>query len=107
MQNHVRLSSPANGSRERAPDDRLQRVIQYPEAVMIDLKGHGVLDRPVKPGDDARRDPAAAQTSAKSSLASMVNRVLTSPYLWWPDPSFRPSHVRVGRPRVLALQVWQ
>src|SRR5258708_33506751 len=41
---------------------------------------------------------------AKSSLASMVNRVLTSPYLWWFDPFPAGLNVRSAAPRVLALQ---
>jgi hypothetical protein len=34
------------------PDDRLQRVIQYPRDVSDKSRSRGVLDRPVKPGDD-------------------------------------------------------
>jgi hypothetical protein len=41
--------------------------------------------------------------SAKSSLATMVNRVLTSPYLWWFDPFPGRSRRAIGCPRVLAL----
>jgi hypothetical protein len=32
---HSRSSSPATGSRECAPDDRLQRAIQYSETLMF------------------------------------------------------------------------
>src|SRR5207302_8590599 len=38
--------------------------------------------------------------------ASMVNRVLTSPYLWWFDPFSGRSQAATGCPRVLALKVW-
>ena len=40
-------SLPANGSRERAPDDRLQRVIQYSRGGSDPSKGRGVLDAPL------------------------------------------------------------
>jgi hypothetical protein len=40
---------------------------------------------------------------AKSSLASMVNRVLTSPYLWWFDPFKAGLDVRSAASNVLAL----
>jgi hypothetical protein len=30
-----------------------KRVIQYAAAVVLDLQRFGVLDRPVKPGDDS------------------------------------------------------
>jgi hypothetical protein len=42
---------------------------------------------------------------SKSPLASMVNRVLTSPYLWWFDPPPRASPKRGDRrlSNVLAL----
>jgi hypothetical protein len=43
------LSSPATGSRECAPDDRLQRAIQYAEALVIESKRCGVLDTPLEP----------------------------------------------------------
>jgi len=36
----------ANGSRECAPDDRLQRAIQHSEASVMVSKGRGVLDTP-------------------------------------------------------------
>jgi hypothetical protein len=47
------------------------------------------------------------QNSPKSTLAPMVNRVLTSPYLWWFDPF--PVAPSVPRPllKVLAFQTWQ
>jgi hypothetical protein len=35
MQPRVRTSSSATGSRECAPDDRLQRMIQYSETLRI------------------------------------------------------------------------
>ena len=44
---HSRSSSPATGSRECAPDDRLQRAIQYSEASVIEAKVRGVLDTPL------------------------------------------------------------
>jgi hypothetical protein len=34
------------------PDDRLQRVIQYAAASRFHRSFSGILDRPVKPGDD-------------------------------------------------------
>src|ERR1700704_2087676 len=37
-------SSPANGSAEWPPDDRLRRAIQYSEASMMDSQSCGVLD---------------------------------------------------------------
>jgi hypothetical protein len=49
----------------------------------------------------------APDNLAKSTLAPMVNRVLTSPYLWWFDPL--PVAPSVPRPllKVLAFQTWQ
>jgi len=32
---------------------RLDRAIQYSEKVVIESRGHGVLDAPVKPGHDS------------------------------------------------------
>jgi hypothetical protein len=48
----------------------------------------------------------------KSTLTPMVNRVLTSPYLWWFDwfpVGPQQSEKQVPRPllKVLALQTWQ
>jgi hypothetical protein len=53
-----------------------------------------------------------AEQLAKSTLAPMVNRVLTSPYLWWFDwfpVGPQQSEKQVPRPllKVLALQTWQ
>jgi hypothetical protein len=39
-------SSPANGSAEWPPDDRLRRAIQYSEAPVIESRSRGVLDAP-------------------------------------------------------------
>src|SRR4051794_12896823 len=47
---HIQSSSSANGSRECAPDDRLRRVNQYPEAAVIEPISHGVLDTPLSRG---------------------------------------------------------
>src|SRR6266576_2950650 len=44
---------------------------------------------------------------ANAWLASMVNRVLTSPYLWWSDPFPAGLIVRSAAPTGLALYVWQ
>jgi hypothetical protein len=57
-----------------------------------------------------RKCPAVArddQFQPKSSLAPMVNRVLTSPYLWWFDRF--PMVAQILRPllKVLAFQTWQ
>jgi hypothetical protein len=54
----------------------------------------------------------ARKKLAKSTLAPMVNRVLTSPYLWWFDwfpVGPQQSEKQVPRPllKVLALQTWQ
>src|SRR5882757_9032995 len=43
---HSPPSSPANGSAEWPPDDRLRRAIQYSEASMMESKSCGVLDTP-------------------------------------------------------------
>src|SRR6266481_1454234 len=40
-------SSPANGSAEWPPDDRLRRAIQYSEAPVIESTSRGVLDTPL------------------------------------------------------------
>jgi hypothetical protein len=40
-------SSPATGSRECAPDDRLQRATQYSETPMLESRSCGVLDTPL------------------------------------------------------------
>src|SRR6266566_7084877 len=45
-------SSPANGSAERPPDDRLRRVIQYSSASAAESKRRVVLD-PRFRGDDS------------------------------------------------------
>jgi hypothetical protein len=45
----------------------------------------------------------AISGSAKSSLASMVNRVFTSPYLWWIYPFPGRSQPAIGGPTVLAF----
>ena len=44
---HSQPSSPANGSAEWPPDDRLRRAIQYSEALVIESKSCGVLDTPL------------------------------------------------------------
>jgi hypothetical protein len=53
----------------------------------------------------------ARQNRSKSTLAPMVNRVLTSPYLWWFDRSLGGPRVfgQTHRPllKVLAFQTWQ
>ena len=46
-------------------------------------------------------------TAGNCPLPPMVNRVLTSPYLWWFDPLPAGLDTRPAAPRVLALQVWQ
>jgi hypothetical protein len=53
---------------------------------------------------DLKSDP---KFDPKSTLAPMVNRVLTSPYLWWFDPL--PVAPSITRPRlkVLAYLAWQ
>jgi hypothetical protein len=43
---------PPPGRRSAPPDDRLQRMIQYAAAVLLDHRRLEVLDRQVKPGDD-------------------------------------------------------
>ena len=40
---------PATGSAEWPPDDRLRRGSSIPEAVVIELRSRGVLDRPPEP----------------------------------------------------------
>jgi hypothetical protein len=49
-----RSSSSATGSRERAPDDRLRRTIQYSETLVMELKTRGVLDARLRGHDDVR-----------------------------------------------------
>src|SRR5229473_6411312 len=44
---HSQPSSPANGSAEWPPDDRLQRTIQYSEVPVMESKSCGVLDTPL------------------------------------------------------------
>jgi hypothetical protein len=53
------LSSSATGSRERAPDDRLRRTIQYAAAFVMISKGRGVLDAPHARGMTASRGASA------------------------------------------------
>jgi hypothetical protein len=43
---HSKPSSPANGSAEWPPDDRLRRVIQYSKTPVIEPRRRGVLDTP-------------------------------------------------------------
>src|SRR5712671_7660796 len=43
---YLKPSSPANGSAEWPPDDRLQRVIQYPGSSVMEPRSHNVLDAP-------------------------------------------------------------
>jgi hypothetical protein len=59
----------------------------------------------VKTPDGAAPQPRCRHPRdwAKSSLASMVNRVLTSPYLWWFDPFYGRSRRAIGCSTVLAL----
>jgi hypothetical protein len=68
----IHSSSPATGSRECAPDDRLQRAIQYSEASAIEVKVRGVLDPPLEPvlglaGGETRW--RSMTTSCEASLA--------------------------------------
>jgi hypothetical protein len=51
---HTKLSSPATGSAEWPPDDRLRRVIQSAAASQFYHRRLRILDRPIKPGDDSR-----------------------------------------------------
>jgi hypothetical protein len=44
---HSQLSSPANGSAEWPPDDRLRRAIQYSETSMMESRSRSVLDTPL------------------------------------------------------------
>jgi hypothetical protein len=55
----------------------------------------------------ARTKVVSHPNPPKSTLAPMVNRVLTSPYLWWFDPF--PVGRSDPRPllKVLAFQTWQ
>jgi hypothetical protein len=87
----------------------------------MESKGRGVLDtrRSLSSGGHSA-DPVAGMTAlggasvianpgqhpSKSALAPMVNRVLTSPYLWWFVRS--PAGSRIPRPllKVLAFQTW-
>jgi hypothetical protein len=46
---HSPPSSPATGSRECAPDDRLQRAIQYSETSVVEARSYGILDTPLEP----------------------------------------------------------
>jgi hypothetical protein len=43
---------PPPGRRNAPPDDKLQPMIQYAAALVLDHRRPGVPDRPVKPGDD-------------------------------------------------------
>src|SRR5438445_9055813 len=85
------VSSPANGSAEWPPDDRLRRVTQYSRDANDRTEKPRRTGSPAFAEDDSlgldwphhRTRP----TPSKSTLAPMVNRVLTSPYLWWFDRS--------------------
>src|SRR5713101_1860808 len=46
---HTQTSSPANGSAEWPPDDRLRRVTQYSRAPEMGSESCGVLDTPLEP----------------------------------------------------------
>jgi hypothetical protein len=48
----LKPSSPATGSRECAPDDRLRRVIQYSRDINDEPRSHGVLDTRFRGYDD-------------------------------------------------------
>jgi hypothetical protein len=78
-----------------------------PETPMAEPIGLGILDTRLRGYDSEERANIVAQNPPKSTLAPMVNRVLTSPYLWWFDP------LPVGPPdprqllKVLAFQTWQ
>ena len=51
-------SSPANGSAEWPPDDRLRRAIQYSEASVMESRSRGVLDTPLSRNMTTRRGAA-------------------------------------------------
>src|ERR1700716_2492535 len=74
---HSPPSSPANGSAEWPPDDRLRRAIQYSEASMMESKSRGVLDTPWVHDTSAtparvlwRWDNVMASSALKSALRS-------------------------------------
>ena len=75
------------------------------------------LPRPIDPESEilvlngSRTTSYISQSRSKLTLAPMVNRVLTSPYLWWFDRSGGPVRCSFANPRsllkVLAFQTWQ
>ena len=75
---HSQPSSSANGSAEWPPDDRLRRTIQYSETLMMELRGRGVLDRPVKPDDDNFLWSAAFMRRCRHAVIARSQRVRPS-----------------------------
>jgi hypothetical protein len=64
-------SSPANGSAEWPPDDRLRRAIQYSKAPVMESRSRGVLDTPL-----SRSMTVSARSGAtKQSIFSLRGKM--------------------------------
>src|SRR5216683_1868515 len=59
---HSQPSSPATGSAEWPPDDRLRRAIHYSETSMMESRGRSVLDTPFAGYDDSFWSSAAPKS---------------------------------------------
>ncbi len=66
---HIHLSSPATGSRECAPDNRLRRVPSIPETSMVKPRSRGVLDPRLRGDDVASNTVSAAQVDKSNEKA--------------------------------------
>jgi hypothetical protein len=64
------------------------------------------VDARNKCGHDQSEIVAVGMRPQKPAARSMVNHVLTLPYLWWIDPLPAGLKLRPAAPKVLALQVW-
>ena len=77
---HSQPSSPANGSAEWPPDDRLRRAIQYSEEPMMESKGRGLLDTRLRGYDVSSATAQRAkhtQANVAPTLPSPDNSIIT------------------------------
>ena len=88
---HSQPSSPATGSAEWPPDDRLRRAIHYSETSMMESRGRSVLDTPFAGYDDSFWSSAAPKSvtslRVRPSAGPMINSatkqsILSSRQAW-------------------------
>jgi hypothetical protein len=98
---HTQPSSPANGSAEWPPDDRLRRAIQYSEAPVIESRSCGVLDTPLSRSmtvsGGARRRLAMTGAGGNSLNANAPPHTQPSSPAKAGDPVFRGASDRIEK----------